>query len=127
MPIRQLNYKVDSDVVKSEPNGHAGRDDVILASGSGVCVCGTLLGVVTASGKYRPWAPAASDGTQNAAGVLLQHADATAADRTVVALTRGTAELVAQAIVWPVGANATQKAAALTALEARLITTRNGV
>jgi len=127
MPITNFNYRTDSDVVKSEPNGHAGRDDAILASGSGVCLCGTILGTVTASGKLKPWAPAAVDGTQTASAVLLQWSDATAADRTVVVLARGTAEIVSQAIVWPVGATAPQKAAALASLEAKLITTRNGV
>ena len=127
MPITNMSYKTDSDVVKSEPRLHAGRDDVVLASGSGVCLCGTILGLVTASGKYRPWAPAAADGSQTAVAILLQRSDATAADRTVVALTRGTAEVVAQALVWPGGTTAPQKAAALASLETRLITARNGV
>jgi hypothetical protein len=127
MPIRQLSYKTDSDVVKSEPHLHAGRDDVVLAAGSGVVQCGTLLGVVTATGLYRPWNPAATDGSQTAAGIILQQADATAVARTVVALTRGTAEVVAQALVWPAGSTTPQRNAALASLEQRLITARNGV
>lgn len=126
MPLTTLSFKTDSDVVKSEERNRMSRDDVILAAGNGVCQVGTVLGVVTASGKYAKWAPAAADGTQTAAAILLQRADATA-DVTVVALTRGTAELVSQGIVWPAGATATQKAAALASLEAKLITARNGV
>lgn len=127
MPIRQLNYKTDADVVKSEPRLHAGRDDVVIASGSGVMVPGRILGTVTASGEYRPWAPGATDGSQTASGILLQNVDATAAAKPAVALVRGTAEVVAQALVWPVGATTAQKNAALASLEARLITARNGV
>lgn len=127
MAITNLSYKTDSDVVKSEPATHAGRDDAILASGSGVNQPGTLLGVVTASGKYAPWAPGAADGSQTAAAVLLQFVDATSADQTVVVLARGTAEIVSQAIVWPAGATPAQQSAALASLEAKLITARNGV
>ena len=116
MAMTVHSYKTDSDIVKTEPNGNAGRDDIVIASGSGVSTVGTLLGKVTATGKFKPWAPAAADGTQTVAGVLLQHVDATSADVTAVALTRGTAELVYQGIVWPGGATDPQKAAALASL-----------
>ena len=35
MPLTNLAYKTDSDVVKMEPRGHAGRDDAVLLGGSG--------------------------------------------------------------------------------------------
>lgn len=127
MPIVNSLNKTDSDVVKMEPRGHAGRDDVILAANSGALVPGAILGVVTASGKYAPLAPAAVDGTQTAAGILLEPAANSAADQNAVVLVRGTAEVVAQALVWPAGATAAQKATALSQLESRLITARNGV
>lgn len=122
-----LIYKTDADVVKSEVRNRASRDEVTLASGSGLVACGTVLGKVTATGKFKPLAPAANDGTQNAAAIILQDADATAADVRVVILARGTAQVVLQALVWPIGATGTQQAAALAALETKLIVARIGV
>lgn len=120
------SFKTDADVVKDEGKNRFSRDDDTLASGSGVVIVGTVLGLVTATGKYKPLAPAASDGTQTAAAVILETADATSEDRTVVNLKRR-AQVVLQALIWPVGINATQQAAALAALETRGIVARNGV
>jgi hypothetical protein len=126
MALETYSYKVDSDVVKDEGKNRFSRDDDTLASGSGVVVCGTVLGLVAATGKFAPLAPGASDGTQNAAAIILQNADATSEDVTVVNLKRR-AQVVLQALVWPVGINATQQAAALAALETRGIVARTGV
>ncbi|MBN9033736.1 MAG: hypothetical protein BGO05_07310 [Rhizobiales bacterium 63-7] len=118
--------KTESDVVKDEGKNRFSRDEDVLASGSGVVVIGTVLGRVTTTGKFKPLAPAASDGTQTAAAIILQNADATSADKIVVNLKRR-AQVVLQALVWPVGINATQRAAALASLEAQGIVARNGV
>ncbi|WP_052194630.1 head decoration protein [Aureimonas altamirensis] len=127
MPVTNISYKTDADVVKTEEPNRASRDEVVLASGSGVVVCGTVLGTVTATGRKRPLTLGATDGTQNATDIILQRADATSADLPVVALSRGTAEVVLQALVWPAGITGTQRSAALAQLEAKLITARNGV
>ena len=121
-----FSYKIDSDVVKDEGKNRFSRDDDTLASGSGKVICGAVLGRVTATGKFRPLAPAASDGTQTAAAIILQNADATSADVTVVNLKRR-AQVVLQSLVWPAGINATQKAAALASLETLGIVARTGV
>lgn len=120
------SFKTDADVVKDEGKNRFSRDDDTLASGSGVVIVGTVLGMVTATGKYKPLAPAANDGTQSAAAIILQHADATSADVPIVNLKRR-AQVVLQALIWPVGINPTQQAAALAALEIRGIVARNGV
>lgn len=127
MAVTSISYKTDSDVVKTEEPNRASRDEAILASGSGIVRCGTVLGTITASGKKAPLTPGASNGSQNATDIQLQDADASSADKTVVTLARGTAEVVLQALVWPAGITAPQKAAALAQLEAKLITARNGV
>ena len=121
-----FSYKTDSDVVKDEGKNRFSRDDDTLASGSGKVVCGTVLGRVTTTGKFKPLNTAATDGSQTAAAVILQFADATAADVTVVNLKRR-AQVVMQALVWPIGINATQKNAALAALETLGIVARTGV
>ena len=58
-------------------------DSVILISGSGVVIRGTVLGVITASGKYAVSTTAATDGSQNPAAVLVDDYDATSADVSV--------------------------------------------
>lgn len=121
-----LSWKTDADVVKTEGRNRISRDEGVLATGSGILRPGIVLGRITASSKLVPLAPAASDGSQNAAAVLLENVDATSADQRVVILARH-AEVVLQALEWPAGINATQQAAALAALEAKGVVARMGV
>ena len=122
-----INLKTETDVVKTEGPNRYSRDEVTIASGSGIVEVGAVLGKVTASGEYRPVNPAASDGSQTAARVSLQRVNATSAavPRTVV-LSRH-AEVVAQALVFAAGVNATQRATALSQLETAGIVARRGV
>jgi hypothetical protein len=124
--MQTVGFKSDTDVVKDEGKNRFSRDEDTLASGSGVVVTGTVLGKVTASGKFKPLAPAATDGTQTAAAIILQYANATGADVRVVNLKRR-AQVVLQALVWPAGITDGQKAAALTQLELLGIKARMGV
>lgn len=124
--MEKFSYKTDSDVVKDEGKNRYSRDTDTLASGSGEVIVGTVLGRVSASGKFKPLAPGASDGTQTAAAVILQYADATSADQPVVNLKRR-AQVVLQALVWPAGITDTQKSAALAQLSALGIVARMGV
>lgn len=124
--MQTVGFKSDTDVVKDEGKNRYSRDEDTLASGSGVVVTGTVLGKVMASGKFKPLAPAASDGTQTAAAIILQYADATSADLRVVNLKRR-AQVVLQALVWPAGITDAQKATALVQLELLGIKARMGV
>lgn len=72
----------------SEAEGTRSRDNIKIASGAGKVVAGAVLGKVTASGKFLPHNPGASDGTQTAIAVLLDAVDATSADAACVAITR---------------------------------------
>lgn len=73
----------------SEANGSRSRDVITLASGSGDLVAGAVLGKITASDKYVPHDPTASDGSETAVGVLLGNVSVpAAADVDAVALTR---------------------------------------
>ena len=98
------------------------RDRVTIASGASLAL-GTVLGKVTASGKYKTLAPAASDGTQTAVAVLAEAVDATAADKPGMVVTR-VAALASAGLVWPGGITDPQKATALAALDARGIVVR---
>lgn len=72
----------------SESNFHRSRDKITILSGSGVLSVGTVLGKITASGKYKPATATGADGGQTAAAVLLYPVDATSADVDVAAITR---------------------------------------
>jgi hypothetical protein len=94
------------------------RETVTLASGAGKLAPGTVLGKITTGGKFTQLAPAASNGSQNAAGILWGAVDATAADAPGVVVLRGPAIVNRNEIVWPAGATEPQIAAATTALAA---------
>lgn len=123
MPVLQQNMRRTGHYLVSEANGFRSREVAIVASGSGKLDAGTVLGKVTATGKLKPLAPAASDGTQKAAAVLFEACDAAAADvrRTVTARD---AEVQAAALVWPAGVTDPQKTAALAELAALGIAAR---
>lgn len=124
--MQTYSYRTETDIVKDEGEARYSRDDETLASGSGIVKIGTVLGKVTTTGKFKPFAPGATDGTENVAAIILETADATSADRTVVTLKRR-AQVVVQNLVWPDAITAPQKASAIAALEALGIVTRTGV
>lgn len=68
------------DLLKFEAPNLYSRDRVTVASGQNLPL-GAVIGIVTATGKVTRIDPSATDGTQVAAGVLLQACDATLADR----------------------------------------------
>ena len=53
---------------------------VVIAAGSGVIVKHTVLGKISASGKYAPYDNGASDGTETARVILGHDVDATTED-----------------------------------------------
>ena len=128
MALETLSYKTDSDVVHQELPDRQSRTEIVVASGAAAIMeIGTVLGMVTASGKYEALQVAASDGPQVASAILLEKVDAQAADVSAVALTR-IATVVAQALIWPAGISAGEKATALSQLlVSQQIVSRNGV
>ena len=65
------------------------RDTITVAAGT--LEPGTVLGKITASGKYAAHDPAAVDGTETAVAVLWGKADASGGDDPAVAVVRGPA------------------------------------
>lgn len=104
------------DLLLHEVHPRWTRQKTTLAAGDAAQL-GTVLGRVTASGKYVPLAPTAIDGSQTAAAVLAEDLVESVADQEGVTIRRG-AVLNAAALVWPAGATTNQKAAALAQLEA---------
>lgn len=94
------------------------RETVTIASGAGKLAPGTVLGKITTGGKYTGLAPSATNGSQNAAGILWAGVDASATDALGVIVLRGPAIVNRHEIVWPEGATEAQITAATTALAA---------
>ncbi len=67
----------------------AKRLAITIASGAGSLIAGTVLGKVTASGKYVKSASASSDGSQTPLVILTEDVDATSADKVSVAYETG--------------------------------------
>jgi hypothetical protein len=79
------------DLLKYELNANYSRETVTLKVGTNYAL-GSVLGKITASGKYRlsPAAQAAEDeGAETAIAVLLEAVDASAGDKTALVVARG--------------------------------------
>ena len=76
------------DVLKYEVNPNYTRETVTLLQGMPYPV-GSVLGKITASGKYTLSPATGADGSQVASAVLLYAVDATLADATGIVLARG--------------------------------------
>lgn len=111
--------------LKSEGAGHISRDTIIIASGSGVVLAGTVLGKVTASGKFVPYNDdGTDDGSRTAAAVLLADVDATSADTSAVGITR-LAEVWTDRLIWGAGVTTNaEKINGLADLAAKLVIAR---
>jgi hypothetical protein len=90
------------DLLKYELNANYCRETVTLKSGASYAL-GSVLGKITASGKYRlsPNAEVVGDeGAETAVAVLIEAADATAADKTGLVVFRGPAIVSKAALVF---------------------------
>ena len=73
--------------VISEAPGTYSRENKTLISGQNL-LAGRVLGKITASGKYTALAPAASDGSEVAAAILVVDTDASGGDKTCPVIAR---------------------------------------
>jgi hypothetical protein len=81
------------DLLKYELNGNYSRETVTLKAGTNYAL-GSVLGKITASGKYRlsPAAQVAGDeGAETAVAVLVEAVDASSGDKTGLVVARGPA------------------------------------
>ena len=90
MPVLTMSPTL-GDLLKFELNGNYCREAVTLKLGTNYAL-GSVLGKITASGKYR-LSPAAvvggDEGAETAIAVLIEAIDATAADKTGLIAARG--------------------------------------
>ncbi|PWE32773.1 head decoration protein [Maritimibacter sp. 55A14] len=106
------------DFLLFEEDGHYSRDEVTIAAGADL-VPGTVLGKITASGKYVRSVETAVDGSETAVAVLLTPAAAASADVTDAIAIAREARVRRGGLVWDATYdNATKRDAAVAALKA---------
>ncbi len=110
------------DILKWEEDNRYSREVEIVEAGQDLAI-GTVVGKKTADGKVVQIDFSASDGSENAYGVLAANCDATDADTEAVVIVRD-AIVAPSKLVWPDGATEAQKNTALDQLAARGIITR---
>lgn len=98
----------------SEANGERSRETVTI-TGSAAFGSGTVLGKITASGKFTAHDESATNGTQNAIAVLGYDVDATDADVNGVVLLRD-CEVSNELLVMPDGIATGDRNDAITSL-----------
>lgn len=113
------------DLLKYEAPNLYSRDRITVASGQNLPL-GTVVGVVTAAGKYKQIDPSAEDGTQVAAGVLLQTCDATLIDRDDGLVVARHAIVAHHALAWPDAITTAEKLTAIAQLKALGVLVRQG-
>ena len=102
------------DLLKYELNGNYSRETVTLKAGTNYTL-GSVLGKITASGKYRlsPAAQFAGDeGAETAIAVLIEAVDATDADKAGLVVARGPVILSKAALVLDASVDDASKTAA---------------
>lgn len=115
------------DVLKYEVNPNYTREVVTLLAGLPYPV-GSVLGKITASGKYTLSPATGADGSQVAIAVLLYAVDATLADATGIVVARGPAIVSRAALAYGATVDdGTKIAAKITQLADAGIIARDGV
>lgn len=77
-----------AEFVLTEASGQRSRENIVVAQTGAEIKSGTVLGKITASGKYAPYNNAASNGTEVAAGVLYNWLPAATGDTKAVGFVR---------------------------------------
>ena len=114
------------DLLKYEAPNLYSRDRVTVAAGQNLPL-GAVIGVVTATGKVKQIDPSATDGTQLAAGVLMQACDAALAERTDGLVVARHAIVSDHALQWPTGITTGEQQAAIAQLKSLGVLVRQGV
>lgn len=109
-----------------ETEAQYSRDNAMIASGQAL-VTGQVVGRITASGKIAAFNAGASDGTQNAIGIMAMDVNASAGDAPGVIIARHAVIVDADNLIWAGNPTAAQKAAAIEQLKALGIVARKTV
>ena len=110
------------EILKWEEDKRYSRSVETIASGQNLAI-GSVVGKITADDKIVQIDFDASDGSENAYGIVIDNYDAADGDVEGVAIVRD-AIVAPSKLVWPDGATEAQKATALEQLAAKGIITR---
>ncbi len=113
------------DLLKFEVANLYSREEVTVAQGQNLLL-GTIVGRDSKTEFLKILNPGATDGTQNAIGVVIADVNAISANTKGVIITRD-AILADHAIMWPANIPPDKKTAAIKQLESRGIIIRKGV
>lgn len=109
-------------------HGYCREKFVVNVGSETALTIGSLLGKVTATGKYQLVDPTAVDGSEVVAGVVIENKTVPAStDTEVVVLVRSPAIIADNAIVYDNTFDAAQKAAAISEIESLGIVVRQQV
>lgn len=114
------------DLLKYEAPNLYSRDRVTVIAGQTLPL-GAVVGMVTATGKVKQIDPSATDGSQYAAGVLMQAVDAALADRLDGLMLARHAIVADHALRWPTGITTAEQQVAVAQLKALGVLVRQGV
>ena len=114
------------DLLKYEAPNLFSRDQVTVASGQTLPL-GAVVGIVTTTGKVKQIDPSATDGSQYAAGVLMQACDAALIDREDGLMVARHAIIADHALTWPAAITVAEKQAAVLQLKSLGVLIRKGV
>lgn len=114
----------------SEANGYRSRETITIVTGANAAGsplrAGTVLGRITASGKYTLYNPGNTDGSQTVAGLLWDDCDASASDIIATGIVRQ-CEVNQGELTWFGGASGGQITAGIAGLAALGIIARPSV
>lgn len=114
------------DLLKYEAPNLYSRDRVTVVAGQTLPL-GAVVGMVTATGKVKQIDPSATDGSQYAAGVLMQAVDAALAERPDGLMVARHAIVADHALQWPTSITTAEQQAAVAQLKALGVLVRQGV
>ena len=123
-PIKQPNNL--ADLLRYEADNRYSRERATLAAGQTLGL-GTVVATDDATGKLSQLAPADSGSLNQPTGVLLEDCDALMADNPNALVVVRHAVVLRDALVWPVGITAEQKAAAAATLAGLGVLIRDAV
>jgi hypothetical protein len=124
MPVKTFSdYGADFGFMMSELPGRASREGVVIAPTAVPLKAGTVLGVITATGLYKPLTLGATDGSQNAAAILAMGQPVSTGPQRCTIGARGF-EAAARMLFWPTGITDVQKKAAEAQLGTKNILVR---
>lgn len=114
------------DLLKYEAPNLYSRDQITVAAGQTLPL-GAVVGQITASAKIKQIDPSATDGSQYAAGVLIQPCDAALIDRENGLMVARHAIVADHALSWPAAITAAEKQSAVLQLKSLGVLIRKGV